>query len=406
GKNFSKGSFVILLDQPYAAFAKTLLGIQKYPQNLHGKSYDVSGHTLSYLMGITVIPIEHAFTVQLSLLDSIAIPPGNIKNLPEDTKYMVFSHKSNYSFKAVNRLLSEKFHLYRLNNSVSYENSQLDAGTFIVKAKAGKPKLAMIANELGIDFYPMSQALLPLSVQELKQPRVGLYNSWIPSIDAGWTRFVFEEYKFEFESVTDSVLREGDLNNNFDLILIPNLSASAIKNGNDPLKMPPKYCGGLGIKGADNLRRFVHQGGTLLAINSAVKFAIDEFKLPVKITTPQNSSSFWAPGPIVRINVNNTHPIGFGSPNEVAIEFYECPIFETKEGNKIAWYCDQQLLISGALSGEKLLHGKPLILEYEYHDGKIILFGFRPMFRAQTRGLYKLLFNSIFNANKNSAILK
>ncbi len=46
--------------------------------------------------------------------------------------------------------------------------------------------------------------------------------------------------------------------------------------------MPPEYTGGLGQEGVKALREFVEQGGTLVFLNRASEFAIEQFKLPVR----------------------------------------------------------------------------------------------------------------------------
>ena len=401
GEEFQVESYVILMNQPYSAFARTLLELQKYPQELHGNSYDISGHTISYVMGVTVVPVEHSFNADLTLLDDISLAPGKVQQQTDDSQYVVFSHKMNYSVKAINYLLSKEYKLYWLHDSVSTNNNQLDIGTIVVKSVTNNPELSVLAQEYGINFKPLSQNLLPLSVDEIKQPQIGLYKSWVPSKDEGWIRFVMEEYEFKYESLTDSIIQKRNLGKHFDVIILPSLTAVAIKNGHSSTKMPPKYCGGIGKKGINNLKRFVRKGGTLIAIDFAAIFVIEEFQLPVKIVTLQRSSNFWAPGPVLRINIKNTHPIGFGLPAEAAINFSKSPILETTKGNKIAWFPAQKLLISGALTGENFLTHKPLVVEFNYEKGRIILFAFRPMFRAQTRGVYKLMFNSIFSAKAN-----
>src|SRR5260370_27254512 len=61
GQRHSAGTYVIVLRQPYAAFAKTLLEPQHYPDRRQypggppERPYDVTAHTLPLLMGLTAI---------------------------------------------------------------------------------------------------------------------------------------------------------------------------------------------------------------------------------------------------------------------------------------------------------------------------------------------------------------
>ncbi len=86
---------------------------------------------------------------------------------------------------------------------------------------------------------------------------------------------------FRYESLTDREVKLGALNR-FGAIVIPDQSPPAILNGHRSGAMPAEYTGGLGQEGVKAMREFVEQGGTLVFLNRASNFAIEQFKLPVR----------------------------------------------------------------------------------------------------------------------------
>src|ERR1044072_9269860 len=131
--------------------------------------------------------------------------------------------------------------------------------------------------------------------------RVALYKSHIPSLDEGWTRWTLEQAGAKYESIFDKEIRAGDLRAKYDAIIIPDQSPRPILEGYRKGSMPEEMTGGLGRGGVKALREFVEQGGTLVALNQASDFAIEQLNLPLRdVTAGLRRPEFYCHGSILR----------------------------------------------------------------------------------------------------------
>ena len=226
-----------------------------------------------------------------------------------------------------------------------------------------------------------------------------MYKSYVASMDEGWTRFIFETYDFSFASIVDKDIRAGNLGSKYDVIILPGeLSETNIIQGHRPGTVPPEYAGGIGDAGVQNLREFVNGGGTLVTMDKATEFAAKQFALPVKNTLegvrPQD---FYVPGSLLKVVLDTDNPIAYGMPRETAVFFEENAAFEVSGNAKpVGAYPLTNPLMSGWILGEEKLHGKIAVADVPVGRGRVILLSIRPQFRAQVRGTYKLLFNSLY----------
>jgi hypothetical protein len=246
-----------------------------------------------------------------------------------------------------------------------------------------------------------------------KGVRVYLYRSQIPSMDEGWTRWVFENYKwlaptgpggFSYASVSDAQIR--GMRNTPAVLIFPDQGANQILNGYPKGSMPDEYVGGIGKEGVENLRKFVEAGGTLVFMNRSSQFAIEQFNLPVKdVTRGVARKDFYIPGSILRTELDTTHPIAKGMPAQSIAWFENSPVFEiqtdplalTRNFRIIASYPKDpsRLVLSGWALGADKIAGKAALVEFNVGKGKVILFGFRPQYRGQSMATFPLLFNAI-----------
>src|SRR4029453_17780257 len=89
-------------------------------------------------------------------------------------------------------------------------------------------------------------------------------------------------------------------------------------------------------------------------------------------------------------------------PRDPIVMFERGPAFEPKSGFQgalLATYPrDRNPLASGYILHPERIQGKAAALEVFYGSGRVYLFGFRPQWRGQSHGTYKLIFNAIYDS--------
>jgi hypothetical protein len=89
-------------------------------------------------------------------------------------------------------------------------------------------------------------------------------------------------------------------------------------------------------------------------------------------------------------------------PREPIVMFERGPAFDTKSGFRgvilAAYSKERNPLASGYLLHPERIQGKAAALEVFEGDGRVYLFGFRPQWRGQSHGTYKLVFNAIYDS--------
>ncbi len=389
------GAHVVLMQQPWSAFAKMLLERQQYPdlrQYPGGpplRPYDVTAHTLPLLLGVEADAVTAPFTAELDPVTEAAPAPGRIEGM---SSLLAFDH-GNAGLVALGRLLRAGVSARWALQPFTSGGRSFPAGTLLVPASA-RARLEPIARELGLVAHGVSASPPSLLV---RKPKVGLYASWVPSMDEGWTRYVFEkEAEVEYATLRDAEVRAGRLRERFDAIVLPDQAPSAILGGHAPGSMPEEYVGGLGPAGVGALRAFVEAGGTLVTLDTASLFAIEQLGLPVSNgLSTLDSASFYCPGAILK-TAAVASPLTHGLEATVPVWFESSPAFDVKGGEALLRYDGDDALLSGWLLGGAHLKGRAALVAVPLGKGRVVLFGFRPQYRAQSWLTYIPLLNALY----------
>jgi hypothetical protein len=401
GFEYPAGSFIVYMAQPYGGFAKTLMEKQVYPEIRESPGgplktpYDVVGHTLPLLMGVDVIQAEKPFEASVELLDSIEKPKGKVE-VAESAFGYAWGHATNDDFVALNRLAAKGDTIFWTAEKFEANGKTYPEGTMIVKNRDGlRDDIESLVQDLWVHFDGL-WAEPKVSAYALREPRVGLYKSWTASMDEGWTRWVLEQYEIPHKSIFDEDIRKGNLNESFDVIIIPDMREGAIINGIPESAVPPEYAGGIGEVGLKNLIGFAKNGGTVITLNSGADFAIQQFHLGVEnAVSGLNRREFFIPGSILEALNDISHPIAYGFERGSALFYRRSPAFVVHEGKSVVKYPTETLLSGWATGGEHLID-KAAIVDVPYGEGKVILIGFPVVYRGQSHGTFRYLFNAIY----------
>jgi hypothetical protein len=171
--------------------------------------------------------------------------------------------------------------------------------------------------------------------------------------------------------------------------------------------VPPEFKGGLGESGLANLRSFAESGGTIVTLNKASEvYAGKTSETIANALDGVDRKEFYIPGSILQIAVDPTDPIAFGSSPTVPIFYENGPTFRVNgRARSVGYFNTDKPLLSGWILGGQFLKGTSVIAEEPVGRGQIILFGFRPQYRAQSEVTYKFLFNALlYSSSKPTAL--
>jgi hypothetical protein len=417
GRQYGNGSFVVLMAQPNRGYAKDLLEPQHHPNRTNGpggppkRPYDMARWTLPYQMGVRVEMIEQPFDANLELVDPRlwnAAAGSTSDELGSDRPPVSLDRRANDAVALAMQALGRGSRVWSTPARLFIDGGDTRARTdAIARLHADQPRMA-----------------LPADARPLRAPRVGIYKSYLASMDEGWTRYVLEQFDVPFISIENKDVAAGNLKSRLDAIILPNQDVDAIVNGHAAGTMPPEYAGGVGIEGVSALRTFVEAGGTLIAIDAASTLPIRYFNIPVRDALDGvRTTEFYCPGSLLRLTIDTSQRLMAGMPAEQAAFFVNGRAFDLgpRAGGRggdtseaaagaaraaqvpagvrvLARYAENDLLMSGWINGGSRIAGKAAALDVSLGQGHVVLTGFGVQFRGQPHGTFKFLFNPILES--------
>jgi len=427
GTSYPAGSYVVMAAQAYRPFVIDMFEPQVHPNDFAYPGgppiapYDATGWTLAFQMGVEFDRILEGFNGPFEKLEDFAEPMAGTVSNAQGARGFMMSHDYVDGFKVINRLMETGERVYWLNQPVTIDGNQYPAGTVYIRSGRGTAnRLGQMATELGVDFHGVS-SMPRTEALRLDDVRVGLWDRYGGSMPSGWTRWLFEQYEFPFEVVYPPRMDEGDLNDDFDVLVFP---TGAIPEGSAPADegpystqnfdvsdVPAEYHDRLGSISTDvtvpQLREFLEEGGTIITIGTSANLAM-HLGLPVADHLVDRSGNhlpmedYFIPGSILQARVDNTNPIAYGLNQHVDFMFNRSPVLKLGSGaqaqgvRRVAWYDSSTPLRSGWAWGQEHIQNGLAALEADVGDGKLYMFLPEVLYRAQPHNTFKFVFNGIY----------
>jgi hypothetical protein len=408
GVSYPRGTWVIPMNQEFGELVRQLFEPQEYPDLRDGpdgppeQPYDAAGWTLPYQMDVRVVeartPLPAEFVAALKPVhgkptDATAIdapfttdataagivaPAGKITGAGDQ---LIVDPTQNDAFRFINRARA------------AGASVQFDRGKYIVSGLAPAKGDAW-AGELSLRGERKSGATgAPV------RGRIGLYKPYTASMDEGWMEWLLDQYGFSYTVLTNADVQSAELGARFDVILMASDSPRSISDGFAKGSVPTPYEGGLGATGARALDAFVRGGGTLVTLNQSANYAIDALHLPVRnVIAGLPPKEYFSSGSILEVIVDPLHPVMAGMPDRAKVFVDRSPVFAVLDGFEgivLAKYAPAgSPRLSGYLLGEKYVQGNAAALDVKHGKGRVVLLGFRPQWRGQPFGTFRVVFNA------------
>jgi hypothetical protein len=414
GKSYGAGSYVVFTAQAFRPHVMDMFEPQvhpdvfPYPGAPPTPPYDNAGWTLAFQMGVEFDRVLEPFTGPFEKISdwNVPMPAGRVTG-PSEAAWFVANPRVNNAFIAANRLLKARQDVYVAS----------DGRLFVRGTAISRPLVSSLSKELGVSFDGVMTA--PPGARRLRPVRTGLWDQYGGSIDAGWARWILEQFEFPFERVFAPTLNAGNLNAKYDALVFVNggiPGASARRRGADTTTIPDlpvEYQGQVGRVTPETtlpkIKEFIENGGTVVTIGASATNLAAFLNLPIENHLVENAAplprtKLFVPGSVLSARVDTSKPLAFGMREHTDFFFDDSPVFKLGPNaaasgvSRVAWFDSPAPLRSGWAWGQHYLENGVVAVEAKIGRGKAILFGPEILKRAQPHGTFKLLFNAIYGA--------
>jgi hypothetical protein len=414
-KQYPAGSYVVTAAQAFRPHVLDMFEPQDHPNDLQYPGgppvppYDAAGWTPAFTMGIRFDRVTDPFSGPFEMIPYGALQEAKPQFTGNGGAGFLLSGQVNNTYAVVNDLLHAGVAVSRITTGA-------DAGSFFVAPRSSK-QVRQLAAAWAVPLRALEKK--PGDLHRLRPLRIGLFEPYGGSEPSGWARWILEQYHFPAERIYVKDIDSGDVRKRYDVLVFVTGTIPApgarVSGGPKPEDIPEEYRRMLGRISTDTtiqrLRRFLEDGGSVVTIGSSTALAY-HLQLPVRNALveivngeerPLPSEKFYIPGSILEVQVSTTDPATLGMPPRADLVFARSLVFRVGANailngqvRPLAWYAAEKPLRSGWAWGQQYL--KDGVAAFAAPVGKGTLFAFGPeiIFRGQSQGTYKLLFNQLY----------
>tara|TARA_Y100000739_G_scaffold218086_1_gene215206 strand:- start:129 stop:1466 length:1338 start_codon:yes stop_codon:yes gene_type:complete len=417
GKRFSKGEAVIIpTNQPQTRFiAGVMEKVNTFEDSLF---YDVSAWTLPLAFGVDYYEVKQKPDAFLGAkLKAMNLDGGELVGGKAASAYLMpwnryFNPKSLYSILdsgILPRITTAPFSAEVAGKTMQFKRGtivipvvQRDADAIITAAELHRLMEKLVSDD-HVQIYATNSASTPIGPDlggafqgVLKKPHVALLSG------AGTSAYGSGEIWHLIDNrmkIPVSRLNAENLNRNklskYNTIIFPDGNYSNMDSVD-----------------VNHLKEWVSNGGTLISVQSGSKWIVDNNVINEELVENQKlaldipydqvrlvTGAQRIGGAIFNINIDNTHPVGYGYRNEHPVFRRGYTFFKLSESAaaNVGRYTSKPLL-SGYVSEEKLAGIKDTasIIAKKQGRGHVVMFADNPAFRAFWYGTNGLLLNAVF----------
>lgn len=425
GTTYPAGSYVVRADQAFRPQVLDMFEPQQHPNDFAYPGapptapYDNAGWTVALQMEVEFDRVLDAFDGPFEPVEGFRIDmtAAAIEGPASGAAGFLADHRATDAFVLVNRAMAQGGDVYWLTESITVDGQSYPEGAFFFDGESLRGLLADGAAETGVALRAVAERPAA-SAMRLRPVRIGLWDRYGGSMPSGWTRFVLEQFEFDYEVVYPPELDAGDLRDDYDVLIFPDgavpsgTGGGGFGQGNSAsllAELPEELRDRVGNVSVDRtvpeILAFIEAGGTAVAVGSSTALGFHA-GLPIadymvdETGEPLSSEEYYTPGSVHNVKIEAGSPVTHGLGERVNVMHSHSPVFQVDENatnvRVLAWYDSEHPLLSGWAWGQEKLQGGASMLEADIGDGKLFLFGPKITFRGQSHGTFPLLFNGIY----------